>query len=234
MYSGGHAYFDRTLALFGQKASYFAYENQHWLLVGLDTAYKEHSLSNEQAGWLTLLLQDPARAHKKLVLLSHHQPFALLDSQGPKIVRALRLLLNAKRVHAWYWGHEHRCVICDRHPDWIFAGRCIGHGGYPYFRDTAKLIGRNGHGESGANGSIWYRMEGTTLSVNASRIPGGLKIPASIVLDGPNPYLEDRADDYGPHGYVTLEFEDDRLFETYYMPSEPGPTSVEIRARREV
>jgi hypothetical protein len=194
----------------------------------------EHSLNNEQAGWLTLLLHDPGRSRKKLVLLSHHQPFALLDAQGPNIVSALRLLLNAGRIHAWYWGHEHRCVIYDRHPDWNVAGRCIGHGGYPYFRDKAQLIGRNGQRQNGENGSLWYRMDGTALSADASKIPGGLKIPASIVLDGPNPYLEDRADDYGPHGYVTLMFEGDRLFETYYVPSEPGPTPVEIRARREV
>ena len=37
MYSGGHAYFEQTLPAFGQKSSYFALQNDHWLVVGLDT-----------------------------------------------------------------------------------------------------------------------------------------------------------------------------------------------------
>ena len=47
MYSGGHGYFEKALPQLGQKASYFACENEHWLLVGLDTAYEEHSLTRE-------------------------------------------------------------------------------------------------------------------------------------------------------------------------------------------
>src|SRR6266478_4703370 len=71
MYSGGHGYFEKTLKRFNQKASYFASENKDWLLAGLDSAYEEHSLTQDQLGWLSLILKDPARAHKKLVLLSH-------------------------------------------------------------------------------------------------------------------------------------------------------------------
>lgn len=234
MYSGGHGYFEKTLPMFGQQASYFACENENWLLVGLDTAYEEHSLTKEQLGWLAMMLQEPKRSGKKLVLLSHHQPFSLLDNQGPKVIGFLRLLLDAGRIHAWYWGHEHRCVIYDRHPTWKLAGRCIGHGGYPYFRDTRKLKKRNGQLQNGANGSTWYRLQGGTLSADKSRVPGGLKIPGGLVLDGSNPYLEDEADKYGPHGYVTLEFEGDRLFERFYTPTEPGPTPVEIVVRQEV
>jgi len=234
MYSGGHGYFNRTLPMFAQEASYFAYENDNWLLVGLDTAYEEHSLNNEQLGWLMRILQDEGRSKKKLVLLSHHQPFSLLDNQGPNLISFLRLLLDGGRIHAWYFGHEHRCVIYDRHPAWKLAARCIGHGGYPYFRDTAVLKKNNGQLSYGANSSTWYRLKGTELTADQSRVPGGLKIPGGLVLDGPNPYLEDEADKYGPHGYVMLEFEGEQLFETFYTPTEPGPTSVEIVARREV
>jgi Calcineurin-like phosphoesterase len=234
MYSGGHGYFGRTLPAFGQKASYFAFENSEWLLVGLDTAYREHSLNKEQLGWLAMILQDPARAKKKLVLLSHHQPFSLLDNQGPNIIGFLRLLLDSGRIYAWYWGHEHRCVIYDRHPTWKLAGRCIGHGGYPYFRDTDELVGRKGVLQHGANGSTWYRLEGATVSAEVSRVPGGLKIPKALILDGPNPYLENDAQLYGPHGYVTLEFQGGQLFETFYVPSPLGPTPSEILSRRQV
>jgi hypothetical protein len=234
MYSGGHGYFEKVLPQLGQKASYFACENEHWLLVGLDTAYEEHSLTREQVGWLVNLLQAPERKTKKLVLLSHHQPFSLLDNQGPKVINFLRLLLNSRRIHAWYWGHEHRCVIYDRHPVWNLAGRCIGHGGFPYFRDTRELLKRKGQPQAGTNGAQWCRMGGDSLSADQTRIPGGLTIPASLILDGPNPYLGLDADLYGPHGYVALEFEGDRLFETFYTPVEPGPAPQEIIARREV
>jgi len=209
-------------------------ENEHWLIVGLDTAYEEHSLTKEQLGWLALLLQHPTRAKKKVVLLSHHQPYSLLDPQGPKLVSFLRLFLNGGKIYAWYWGHEHRCAIYERHPDWKLAGRCIGHGGYPYFRDTAVLQKKNGQKQQGANGSTWYRLQGMKLDADASRVPGGLTVPGAIVLDGSNPYLGDEADQYGPHGYVTLEFEGDKLYETFYVPQPPGPSALPIVVRREV
>ena len=52
MYTGGQGYAARILPAFGQQASYFAMQNDHWLLVGLDTAYKEHDLHGGQAEWL--------------------------------------------------------------------------------------------------------------------------------------------------------------------------------------
>jgi hypothetical protein len=234
MYSGGHGYFEKTLTFFKQQASYFAYENKDWLLVGLDTAYQEHSLTNQQLGWLSLILKDPIRSKKKLVLLSHHQPYSLLDNQGPNLISSLRSLLDTGRIYAWYWGHEHRCVIYDRHPNWKLAGRCIGHGGYPYFRDTKELKRRNAPSQTGANGSTWFQVQGAQLSAEQSRVPGGLSIPGGLVLDGSNPYLDDEADKYGPHGYVTLEFAGNQLFETFYTPVKPGPTALEIVARRAV
>jgi hypothetical protein len=234
MYSGGHGYFGKILPLFGQQASYFAIENQYWILVGLDTAYYDHSLNGEQVLWLTTILGNPARANKKLVLLSHHQPFSLLDDQGPQVISFLRLLLDSGRIHAWYWGHEHRCVLYDAHPSWKFLGRCIGHGGYPYYRDTKLLQNRGLEPQNGDGGSIWYRVGGTTKSAEQSSVAGGLTIPGGVVLDGPNSYLAGDAAKYGPHGYVTLEFEGDRLFETYLIPQEPGPVPLAVVARRPV
>src|SRR5438067_10197938 len=42
MYSGGFAYYDATLPAFHQWGSYFAFANDNWLLVGLDTGQVEH------------------------------------------------------------------------------------------------------------------------------------------------------------------------------------------------
>src|SRR5207247_823473 len=52
MYSGGYAYFDMTLPRFTQPSSYFAFCNDHWLLIGLDTGYVDHDLDDEQAAWV--------------------------------------------------------------------------------------------------------------------------------------------------------------------------------------
>ena len=47
MYSGGFGYFERILPKFKQNGSYFAVQNEHWLLVGLDTAYVDHDIDDD-------------------------------------------------------------------------------------------------------------------------------------------------------------------------------------------
>ena len=39
-----------------------------------------------------------------------------------------------------------------------------------------------------------------------------------MVLDGGNPYIKDHEKEYGPHGYVTLEFENEKLTEFMHLP----------------
>ena len=56
MYSGGEAYFKSTLAKFGQNGSYFALQNTHWTLVGLDVAYIDHAIDDAQVEWLEAIL----------------------------------------------------------------------------------------------------------------------------------------------------------------------------------
>lgn len=197
MYTGGEGYFRTVLPAFGQPASYFALQNDHWVLVGLDTAYEDHDLAGDQVSWLERILQ--AAGERKVVLFTHHQPYSLLDGQGPKLITKLGRLLAAKRLFAWYWGHEHRCVLYDAHPAWGLLGRCIGHGGYPYFRDKLSDLPL-------AEGAIWRRMASKNL------VPGG------VILDAPNPYVEGEEEQYGANGYVTLEFDEHRLNETIHAP----------------
>ncbi|MGH9969566.1 MAG: metallophosphoesterase family protein [Pyrinomonadaceae bacterium] len=140
MYTGGKAYFEQTLTQFGQQASYFAFQNDHWLLVGLDSAYNDPDwkydkarLTNDQVSWLTNLVN--SKGTRKLILFTHHQPVSWFDLQKGEMNNQLGWLLNEKKIFAWYWGHEHRCILYDKHPTWGFYGRCAGHSGYPYFRD---------------------------------------------------------------------------------------------------
>jgi hypothetical protein len=198
MYSGGEGLFKETLPAFNQAATPFAIETPDWLLVGLDSAYEDHDLGHGQVAWLQGLISGAGR--RKLVLFSHHQPFSLLDKQGPKLAGKLASLLANGRIFAWYWGHEHRCVLYDRHPVWGLHGRCVGHSGMPYFRDDVT-------GYSPEGGDEQWR-----------RVPSKNLVPAGLLLDAPNPYVPDHADRYGPNGYVTLELDGTSLNETVRAP----------------
>jgi hypothetical protein len=195
MYTGGKAYFDAALRHFRQPASYFALQNNHWLLACLDTAYADHDLAGDQASWLTNLIAQAG--DRKVLLFSHHQPFSLMDIQGPKLVQKLQMHLTGGRIYAWYWGHEHHCVVYDPHPTWGLRGRCIGHSGFPEFRKT----------DWGPAPALltWHRMNETSDS------PGG------SVLDGRNEYIEGHETEYVPHGYVTLEFENSTVTEIMHQ-----------------
>jgi len=196
MYTGGKAYFGTTLPSFQQKASYFAFQNKHWLLICLDTAYAEHDLAGDQANWVTQLIA--GAGERKVILFSHHQPYSILDIQGPKLIAKLRPHLEGRRIYAWYWGHEHRCVIYEPHSKWGLLGRCIGHSGFPEFRKT----------EWGAapERPVWLKLDATTES------------PAAVVLDGKNPYVIGHEVEYGPHGFVTLQFENEKFKEFVHLP----------------
>ncbi len=81
MYSGGHAYFEDTLPTFGQGSSYFALQNDHWLLVGLDVAYLGHDIDAQQVAWLEEVIA--GAGDRKVLLFSHHQLFSRFDGKAP-------------------------------------------------------------------------------------------------------------------------------------------------------
>ncbi len=191
MYSGGRAYRKTVRSKFGQKSSVFSLANDDWLLIGMDTALEDHSLNDEQAAWVEALVD--GAGGRKVVLFSHHQPFSRLDKQGPKLIEKLRPVLDGRKIFAWYWGHEHHCVLYERHPKWGFWGRCIGHGGIPEFRH--ELLGRAPKKPS------WKRFPAAGL------------IPGCRVLNGSNEFLGKLAQQYSPHGYATLIFDGAKLIE---------------------
>lgn len=197
MYTGGRAYFD-AIQQWGQTSSYAALENDHWILAGLDTAYADHDLHGDQAGWIQSLAATSPQ--KKLVLFSHHQPYSLLDGQGPKLVKKLEPLFKNKRITAWYWGHEHHCILYKPHTLFGLRGRCVGHGGFPYFREKKVL------GDAPPPTPTWKNLESKNL------------VPSAKILDGDNPFIEEGPEDYGPNGYMTLEFDGADLTEIVHLP----------------
>jgi Calcineurin-like phosphoesterase len=214
MYCGGQPYVDAISSpAFAQGASGFAYQNDHWIIVGLDSAYDDHDLANGQAAWLGRIVaaKDP---QQHVVLFSHHQPFSFLSQQGPKLVDKLRGLLDGHQIFAWYWGHEHECVIYDQHPQWQLYGRCVGHAGMPEFRPDV--------------------MGPAVPTRQFRRFPakreGGIDVPPSTILDGPNPFIAGEEKKFTPHGYMMLRFEADGLYETVYDAD--GTVALAERALR--
>lgn len=200
MYSGGKGYFQALSSFFQQPASCFALQNSQWILVCLDTAYQDFNLDEKQVAWVNSIVN--AAGTRRLLLFSHHQPFSQLDDQGPNLQIALADLLNTQRIHAWFWGHEHRLVLYDPHPTWGFKGRCIGHGGFPAFRDDLP----------DAHGNVYQWLI----------LPAQPQAPKAQLLDGPNFWIPQEPEGFSPHGYVVLDFDGDTVWETYRVPNNIG------------
>jgi hypothetical protein len=204
MYSGGHFYFDETLPHFHQDASYFAHQNKHWTLIGLDLAYTDHAIDDAQVEWVQGVLQQAG--DRKVLFFSHHQLFSRYESQGTKLWKhpGFAKMLKSRRIFAWYWGHEHRCVIYQE-PDNAsgLLGRCIGHGGMPQSRAKTYDL----PSAPGPNKADW-RLAPQLLDPTGARLA-----PPSLVLEGPNPYIPGEQDLFSPHGYAVLTFDGPRLIE---------------------
>ncbi len=150
MYAGGHAYFQTCLAdaRFARHAgsSIFRLETPDWLILGLDTAWREHrrnqlhepgTLEQRQRRWVVQQVQGTA---KKVLLLSHHQLFSARDEVGDGLKGELRDVLTGRGVDAWIWGHEHRCTVYGANAGVRFSA-CLGHGGVPVYVDRGEPPG---------------------------------------------------------------------------------------------
>jgi hypothetical protein len=206
MYSGGKGYFQALSSFFQQPASCFALQNSNWILICLDTAYNDFNLDEKQVAWVKGIVK--AAGNRKLILFTHHQPFSQLDDQGPNLQIALADLLNTQRIHAWFWGHEHRLVLYDPHPTWGFKGRCIGHGGFPAFRDDLP----------DADGNVYQWLI----------LPALPQAPRAQLLDGPNFWIPQDPEGFSPHGFVVLDFDGGTVWETYRVPNNIGLLKAQL------
>ncbi len=156
MYSGGFGYFGTVLgdprfrhqrSPDGEPTSFFRLRSPSWDFIGLDTAWDTDVTSAGQVA----VLQDPqggyvartaAGSARRLVLFSHHQLVSFYDKSdlGSTLPAKLAPVLNAGRVTAWWWGHEHRAITYQaargvRYP------RCLGHGSVPVLPDPGPPPG---------------------------------------------------------------------------------------------
>ena len=155
MYSGGYGLFDTCLgderfaaqhSADGKGTSFFRIRTPSWDLVGLDTSWNPDVLSKGLVG----VLEDPqaeqviqwaGESDRKLMILSHHQLISAYDlgDLGTVLPYKLQPLLDGKRIAAWLWGHEHRCMGFADAEQRIPFVRCIGHGGVPIPVETGAI-----------------------------------------------------------------------------------------------
>jgi hypothetical protein len=137
MYSGGQDYYGTLLTdprfARHEKSSLFRIDTPAWRILGIDTAWEDHDLKEPQPVWIAGQAAEAEAAGQKLILLSHHQPFSAFERGGEKLVQALKGVMDKGKIHAWFWGHEHRCALYRPHLGLPF-GRCIGHGGVPVYQ----------------------------------------------------------------------------------------------------
>src|SRR5262249_38184922 len=132
---GGHGYFEHVLPAFGQEASYFCLQNANWRIIGLDSAYKDQQLKDPQLDWLKAQLVNDG---KKNIVLTHHQLFSCFEDVSDKMLKQVGPLLDAGRIHAWFWGHEHLHIVYLKQRN--VAARCIGHGAIPYLPPGKEFL----------------------------------------------------------------------------------------------
>ena len=143
MYHSAVPYFNLALKddLFALQngTSFFALENTHWIVVGLDTAffadrkslYMDSTLNDVQIQFLKKL----ATKNKSVIVLSHHNG---IDVTGQNILSPLWNQVTdalGDTLKYWYWGHVHMGAVYKTGQQ--VQTRAVGHGVIPYGRSEA-------------------------------------------------------------------------------------------------
>ena len=151
MYSGGFGYFQTLLgdprfaaqrSADGAATSFFRLTSPSWDFAALDTSWDEDVLSKGDRGapgpaggfrrghcpglGPEAGPAEPPPAHVRL------RP----GRPGPGAARQARPGAAQRRVTAWWWGHEHRCMGFESGQGVPFP-RCLGHGGVPVLQPHA-------------------------------------------------------------------------------------------------
>lgn len=147
MMSGGRPYFefmDRRRAEHParqkQEGSYFSLASSRFQIVGIDTAYFDRGRHKEPGllAWLAETLRAGRAAGRVNILLSGDHPYGYgHEKHSDLLVKDLAPLVKGEGlVDLWFWGNTHYCALFDGDAEHPFIGSCIGHGGYPYDKES--------------------------------------------------------------------------------------------------
>lgn len=147
MYGGGKAYFEVALesekfAAQG-KHSYFSLANDHFVILGLDSAYHSSSAFYSDGALDTAqieYIQDVLAANpgKYPIVLTHHNGITSKGDLSTAFFETVRTAVG--RPFHWIWGHLHAGLVHELRDG--VAGRCVGHGGIPYVPFDPATIGK--------------------------------------------------------------------------------------------
>lgn len=215
MYANGRGYFKVFLPRLGmrpgpklppqgQRASFFALANDHWLVVAVDTGYNSVGLPILE--WIPQIRRIPhvggdcslppavmrwfrsaVAPHidgRGVILMSHHQCWSSFEHHFSKA--ADQLLAHIRKPVLWFWGNEHHMAIygpCRRTNGVDVFGRCLGHGGMPV------TIHRKPRHKPGQGPLIVYDDREYR---KVSGIPVGFNGYANLIFDGPQLKIEYR------------------------------------------
>jgi Calcineurin-like phosphoesterase len=190
MYSGAKPYFaaivNPPFNLQGG-CSYFALENQKWVIVGLDSSYYSPDASlymngllypagapNDQIDFLANKAQDAQANGKRLILLSHHNGLNDTGTATNALFDQVAAVLPAGGPVYWYYGHEHLAAVYMPQGTAGLLCRCCGHGALPWGQSSDLATGTN---------VIWYENRNAGDPDIPQRVFNGFVM---LKLDGPN------------------------------------------------
>lgn len=185
MYSGAKPYFaaiSNPPFAMQQGCSYFALQNDNWVIVGLDSAYfspesglyMDGSLGPDD-GTQVQFLQQQVATGKKVIVLTHHN--GLVDD-GSSTTNLWNQVMSAFPPGSgpayWYWGHVHIGTVYEPKAPGNVLCRCIGHGALPWGQ-APELAGNPN--------VLWYEKRSANDPDIPQRVLNGF---AMLYLDGPN------------------------------------------------
>lgn len=158
MYSGGRPYFEQVIGspLFNKLQSpwsFFALENAHWMVIGLDSAYFSSAAglyldgtlgqNNTQTQFLQRMAQRAGQRQQRVILLTHHNAIPYNGASTAEPSKPLQLYTNVMEAFAgqpapayWFYGHEHVGAAYAPLEKSGIRCRCIGHGALPWGRSS--------------------------------------------------------------------------------------------------
>ncbi len=138
MYNAAIPYFnavlqDKTFAL-QNGCSFFALENNHWVIIGLDTSffsdrknlYMDGNLNSRQIDFL----EEQAAKGKSTMVFTHHNGLDVTGSVPQTTLWNQVTGALGETLKYWYWGHVHMGAVYKEMSG--IKTRVVGHGVLPY------------------------------------------------------------------------------------------------------
>jgi hypothetical protein len=122
-----------------QEGTYFRLLRDKFQIIGIDTEWFGHLRFKEPwlKLWLTNALQQGRQQGRMNILLSSNEPYCYRKEETTALHQDLSDLVGQNLVDLWFWGNTHYASLFNRSQRFPFVGSCIGHGGYPYNKESA-------------------------------------------------------------------------------------------------